>query len=289
MAKVEVKCDYCGNLLFRYVYNKNSRFFCDKDCKHSFMRGKTLVELHGGDKARLIVESLKQKMIGPLNPNYGNTWSDEEKEHQSLFMKNVMSDPEIRYKAGSVNRGVKFTEDRIRKMHGHRDKKSYTRPMKDETKILVGLKSKEKWTPEYKIKHRKTMETLGFWVPLNEKSDYEIYFKFSDWNFSMYPIIDYDKFIEDTVRDHIIPRWVGYKFGVFPEIIRHPLNCQIISRVANISKGFSDRKIDLECWSELTYSLICSILNFNKSWHEQEICAYYCNAYLNGERYVNPY
>jgi len=46
-------------------------------------------------------------------------------------------------------------------MHGHRTKESYSNPRSDETKRLIGIKSSEKFTNEYKIKFRKTMEEQG--------------------------------------------------------------------------------------------------------------------------------
>ena len=84
------------------------------------------------------------------------------------------------------------------------------------------------------------MELQGNWIPLNKKSDYEIYYKEANWICGMFDIIKdkeqlslLNKFgvfnaftnTKGVVRDHIYSRHSGFRDGVFPEIMRHPCNC----------------------------------------------------------------
>ena len=48
------------------------------------------------------------------------------------------------------------------------------------------------------------------------------------------------------VRDHIFGRKNGFVLGVFPEIIRHPANCQIITHSDNIKKSLKNGDSDIK-------------------------------------------
>lgn len=282
-------CCYCGCDVIRYKCNHTKRTFCCVEHKKLFQTNKTLEELHGKEKALELKSIMSENSYGSNNPNYGNKWSDERKQKHSEFIKEVFKNDKIRYKCGNANRGVTFSQERIHKMHGGRSKESYSRPMSDETKEKVGLASRLKFTDEYKEKQRKTMEDLGYWTPLDEKDPYSIYFNISDWIHQMYPLIEVNNTIpsKDRVRDHIIPRWVAYALKIFPEITRHPLNCQILSRGDNTRKGISDRKVPIIDWEIRLIELIESILCYDKEWCEQENAINSCHAYLNGQRWSN--
>jgi len=230
-------------------------------------------------------QKLSEAMRGKNNPNYGNKWTDDQKGNQSAKLKKHYEEPSARYKAGNSNRGKRFSAELIHRMHGHRTSDSYSHPHTNEVKSLIGKLSKEKWTEEYKAQHRTTMEQRGYWVPLSQKQDYEIYFKQSDWNHQMYPLLEVDNLIENKVRDHIIPRHVGFEYGVFPEIMRHPLNCQIISRAHNVRKGMQDRRKN--DWKKEIENLIKQIASYDGDWHEQTIATTQCNLYTSGKRWVN--
>jgi len=87
--------------------------------------------------------------------------------------------------------------------------------------------------------------------------------------------------ISGVVRDHIYSRDAGFKNGVFPEILRHPCNCQIMLHKDNTIKG-------KQCGITLD-NLFTKILNFDKIWYEQSICIEYIVNYKQGKRWVNPY
>jgi hypothetical protein len=223
---------------------------------------------------------------GVNNPNFGKKWSNEQKEAASALKKQQFKEsPEYRYKAGASNRGVKFSEDRIKKMHQHRTSESYKHYPSDEVRKLIGQKSKEKWTPEFKEKYRKTMEDLGHWIPKSQINPYRLYYKESNWiermidyfnsqsleNLKLYGIFSKAN-SKGFVRDHIVPRKIGYECNIPSYIMRHPANLQFISHAENVAKGFSDRRLTVEekeCTIEL---LLKRILTFEKSWKEQDLC-----------------
>jgi hypothetical protein len=132
-----VNCVHCQ----KETTNKK---YCSRICKSSFSKGKTFEEMFGEAKAAEMKLNLSIVNSGENNPNFNNKWSDEQKKHGSEISKQRFESEEMRFKAGSANRGVKFTEERIAAMHGHRTKESYSRPMKEETKVLVGIGSKKK-------------------------------------------------------------------------------------------------------------------------------------------------
>lgn len=269
--KCIVICSACNNELERYRSQLNSKlYFCNKACHFNFKRGKTLAEVHGTEKAAELIEKLKQQ-TGDKNPNYNKRWSLEKRENYSKNRIEYFKDnPEARFLSGKANRGKKLTKEIVFKMHGNRTKESYSRPHTPQSKELIGQKSKIKFTEEYKKKQREIMEERGHWVPLAEKPLSSIYQKESNWIASMYDYVVVDNTIKDKVRDHIIPRWVGFKFNINPVIIRHPLNCQILSRSANITKGFKDKKIDDLIWEQSLYKLINDIIDYKSDWLEQD-------------------
>jgi hypothetical protein len=229
---------------------------------------------------------------GENNPNYGKTWSDEQKTKQSDLVKSKVDDV-YRQKAGSANKGVKFSKDRIESMHGHRNSESYSRPHSEDTKKIIGIKSREKFTDEYKQRQRENFVDLGYWVSDDDKDDYEIYVEHSEWIQSMWNYAD--KSLLETVgifnvktnrnglvRDHILSRKFGFDVGVFPEILRHPCNCNIITHSENSSKREK---------SGMTFNELCSkIESYDMVWEEQELVLSLINKWRNGERFsANDY
>jgi hypothetical protein len=227
-----------------------------------------------------------EMMSGENNPNFGNRWSDEQRLSASVLKKQQFAeDQSYAFRCGKSNRGIKFSKDRIIAMHKNRTFESYSHPHSVETKQVIGQKSKEKWTTEFRQKFRKTMEDSGHWVPLDDIHPYKAYYKNADWTERM---IDY--FSEDEikklksfgiysskntagfVRDHIVPRKIGYEFEIPAYIMRHPANLQFISHKENISKGFKDRKLTQSEKEYIIEILLEKIEKFSSSWKEQECC-----------------
>ena len=229
---------------------------------------------------------------GDNNSNYGKNWTEEQKQKQSEIVKSKVDDV-YRQKAGSGNKGVKFSKERIESMHGHRESSSYSRPHTEAVKNIIGEKSKEKFTEEYKQKQRQKFIELGYWVSDEDKTDFKIYVEHSDWIKPMWDLAD--KTLLETVgifnsktnrkglvRDHMLSRKFGFDNGIFPEIIRHPANCQIITHSENSSKR------EKSC---LTFNQLCSIIElYDKTWEEQVLVLSLINKWRNGERFsINDY
>lgn len=224
---------------------------------------------------------------GINNSNYGNNWSIEQRtalseKHRIRFA----ADPSLAVKCGASNRGVKFSVERIEAMHAHRPPGSYGRARTDAEKILIGERSSAKWTPEYKEQHRARMEECGKWVPLAQVDQYKVYFRTANWvgtmNDFLTPLeqLQYDsvgKFhpwsnSRGMVRDHILPRKIGYELNVPVQLLRHPANMQLLLHTDNVKKGRADRLLTEQERSSRLYELIDKILSFDKLWKEHEVC-----------------
>lgn len=289
---INVKCNFCNSNIVKYksVAKLSTLHFCNKQCKNRYQIGRTFW-----------TEKTKKKYgeahKGKNNPNYNNKWTDEQKLKQSLLVKNRMQDCNVRYAVGSANRGKKFDKCRIDKMHKNRLKESYSRPHTEKSKLLIGVKSKEKFTKEYKKKQRKLREEKGYWIPLDKKTDYEIYSKESNWIERMFDRATDEEIIllENNgvfncrtntfgcVRDHKYSRKSGFSNGVFPELLRHPCNCRIILHKENVSTSRNKNKIDDIISLDILFDLVYS---YNGVWKEQDVCLVLINNYKKGKRWI---
>lgn len=287
--KITVICAHCSKekVIFPSLC-KGKMSFCNNICKAEFQ---------------------KNNLSGNNNPNYGNKWSEEQRINASKTHTERFKDPNNRFMAGSANRGKKFDQARIEKMHANRTRESYNiKPRSEHTKKLIGKKSSEKWTAEYRHRNRQSRERLGQWVKLEDKKDRDIYFNASNWTKSKKPERDIFKLITNpacisyleqlgkfnphannttgVVRDHIFCRADGLQYKVFPEILRHPANCQLLPHADNLSKKtkrYRDR-------SDLTLQqLFDKIENYTEQWFEHEFVLQKIQAYKNGERWYNEH
>lgn len=159
--------------------------------------------------------------------------------------------------------------------------------MTQQTRKNIGIKSKEKFKdPAYNKRIRKIMEERGYWVPIHLKNDYDVYFKLADWDdYALINLSESDRelFYSDTrkfVRDHMYGRYDGFLNLVFPEILRHPSNCQILTRSENVKKRQKDkdRCIELD-------ELFSLIREYDKFYDKQEECLELIRKYENGQRW----
>jgi len=67
---------------------------------------------------------------------------------------------------------------------------------------------------------------------------------------------------------------------VFPEIIRHPANCQIITHSNNIKKSLKNNDSDITL-----VQLFNRIINWKDDYFEHSLCINLINDYNNGNRY----
>jgi len=161
----------------------------------------------------------------------------------------------------------------------------------EETKRIIGIKSKEKFTPLFKKKHRETMERLGRWFPEDIQKEYRVYFVMCNWDFGNnsaiknYQLLCKHGFfcatsnINGVVRDHIFSRRDGFKNNVFPKILKHPANCQFLTNVGNIKKG-SISPISLT-------DLFDKIQKYNGDYKNHNTCLNLIASYKNGKRYTS--
>lgn len=274
MIRVSTICKNCGKEFLKLLRSSNPTayrpVFCSKLCQGEW-------------------QSINFK--GELNPNFGKKWNDEQKLKQSEIVKSKVND-EYRRKAGSANRGVKFSPERIKAMHINRTRESYSHPHSDKIKKVIGRKSREKFTDEFKKRMREVNEQNGRWVPLKDKTDWEIYKEESNWIDKMYNFItdesqlcllnEYKVFHATenntgVVRDHRYSRWDGYLNKVYPEILRHPVNCFIMLHSDNISKG-SKSLFTLD-------ELFNNIRQYTGMWQEQNRCLTLIKEYKMGNRW----
>ncbi len=271
MPKQKLVCEVCGKEFERYVYGPMKRCFCSKGC-------------------------MGVGNIGENNPNFGVAWTDEQKlrtskERTKFFQEN----PEIAHQCGSANRGKKFSDELIEKMHSSRTRESYVRVHSDETRKLIGVGSSSKWTDEYKVKNRKVREENGVWIPLSQKSDWEIYQKEADWIKRMFDIIVDPRNLLKThgvfncktnskgvVRDHIYSRKSGFMNKIFPEILRHPANCQVLLHSENVKKK-TTRYVDADGYT--IDELFDAIKNYSGVWEEHAFVIELVKKYEEGVRY----
>lgn len=234
---------------------------------------------------------------GDGNPNFGNRWSEEKRKERSILVKSKVND-EFRKNCSKGMKGRKVSDETKLKRR-ETMLKTYGRlaniPSPSlETRKKIGEKSKLKFTKEYLYKVRKVNEERGIWIPLDKKDEYKFYRDLSNWRHQVlnentigveklkYGKL-YDKNNRDKnalVRDHLYGRKNGFINGVFPELIRHPANCQIITHSENIkkSKKNNDSIISLE-------ELLQKIKNFQLFYEEQEICLTFVKKYEDGLRF----
>jgi hypothetical protein len=85
-----------------------------------------------------------------------------------------------------------------------------------------------------------------------------------------------------VVRDHAYSRRSGFDNSVFPEILRHPENCQIILHRDNVVKQ-QCKSVDSDSIS--IEELFDKIQKTQYNWIEQEKCIRLIREYNNGARW----
>ena len=85
-----------------------------------------------------------------------------------------------------------------------------------------------------------------------------------------------------VVRDHAYSRKSGFENKVFPEILRHPCNCRIITHSDNTKKRKA-RYVDAD--SITLQSLFNEIIKYEGKWDEQQKCLSLINDYFSGKRW----
>ena len=279
-----VKCDNCGNEVYKSPCHvkRNKYHYCSQECRIAGMKGKG---------------------VGKDNPNFGKKWRDDRKARQSEIIKSKV-DEEYRLNCAKGMTGVTVSEETKKKrketLLERYGRLSNTTKLSEETKYIIGKKSSEKFTEEFKARQYETMVERGIWVPRESKNPYHFYRSLANWNCNVldYDVIGSDLFYEfgffhiktntkGMVRDHRFSRLNGFKNLVFPEILRHPFNCEFIQHGDNARKHHS-KKINSD--SITMNELFEGIKTYEKEYKEQSICLEKIKQYENGLRYdANDY
>lgn len=295
-----MKCSLCKT----NTTSSNSRKIC-KDCYNKKHIIKCLecnkqyeVTANYYIKLDLLNHKCKQcKLQGTGNPNFGNRWSEEKRKEFSILIKSMVND-EYRENCAKGMKGKKVSdESKLKRRNSMLEKygKLANIPSPShETRKKIGEKSKLKFTEKYLNRVRKVNEDRGIWVPIEKKDDYIFYRELSNWKYQVLTEntigiekLKFNKLYDkknrnkdSLVRDHMYGRKNGFLNGVFPELLRHPANCQIISHSDNIKK--SKKKND--CVITLN-ELLEKIKNWNIFYEEQEICITFVKKYEEGIRF----
>lgn len=142
-----IQCEVCGVEFRKRFYvdvSKNSRYnYCSNVCRKS---DKKACSSEWSEERRL---KQGEKFSGENNPNYGNKWSPEQCETASIRKTKEFEDnPDYAYECGKTNRGKKFDDDLIYRMHGHRIPESYGRrshQILEDERIKIGKESSIRW------------------------------------------------------------------------------------------------------------------------------------------------
>jgi len=270
IKKYEIICDICGEKQY------SSAYYFLKTKGHSNCK--------------------KCVCIGDKNSSYGKKWSDEKKHTQSLLIKSKVDD-EYRSKCASGMLGKTVSQETKDKKRATEQKKyetGFKRSFSEEGRKNIGEASSKRFTPAYKVRIRKIHEDKGTWIRYEDKNDYIFYRELANW--SNQPITIFtpgvellkeNKLYSEThdkygiVRDHMYSRKQGFDDGVFPEIVKHPANCQLITHVENIRKS----KKNNDCIMNRE-TLFANIKSWQLEYDMQNKCLELIYKYESGERYV---
>lgn len=239
-----------------------------------------------------------KRHVGSDNGMFGKTHTDEVK--QILAASAVNTHKGISYE----DRHGKEKADDLKRQRSERMKITKAQYPSSWSKGLVGIwspaqlqriseTSAAKWeSAEYRVRHRKKMEEMGRYIPIELLDDYTIYRKECDWIQPMWDLVPggLDKLkvggvfncranANGHVRDHRLSRRDGLGVGMFPVIMRHPCNCDVLTNLENLHQKGSSSNITVE-------ELLESIENYEEDWAEQKEALEAVQQYRAGARYT---
>ncbi len=164
-----------------------------------------------------------------------------------VLKQRYQDNPELKLSISKVHKGKKLSDNHKKILSDKMIGNTRGRDFSVEIRKKIGQKSSEKFTDEYKNKQKKTRVQSGFWLSDALKSDYKIYRIFSAWDSYLWHLAE-DKQIKalgvfnsktnrnGLVSDHKLSCKEGFMAGIFPEILKHPVNCDILTHADNRSK-----------------------------------------------------
>lgn len=166
---IKVNCTYCDEQLEirkkAFKDNKNKRFYCNRKCADS-CQSKLLKEFYSTTDGRKIARKQSNRMKGENNSNFGNNWSEEQKNDLSEKVK-------VAYRSGkrkSWNKGKTATEDN-RIASGKRNG-MYGKSPQFYLVEYNGIKLRSTW----ELRRAKFLDSLGLnWTYEEKRYDLEKY------------------------------------------------------------------------------------------------------------------
>jgi len=276
IQKTVLVCPECSTKFERYPSQiRSTNNYCSKQCAYKNMPPCT--------NERKI--KLSKLMSGAGNPAYGGgQWDDDRRARHSKTMKQAMKDPHRRYVSGNANRDKKFSKELIQRMHAHRTPSTYGHTPSEQRRKEIGKESSKRWAdPDIKRRivegGRATKEAKGTIIPRSMISPWKIYWQQAGWKASYRYTQELNLQERGLCRDHIVGRKQGFLLGIFPEILRHPENCQVITLSENSSKA--RRKAD-PTQPDL---LMSRIMEYKGDYPEHNLVVSRVIDYLEGKRY----
>ena len=290
--KIKLQCSVCHKEYEKFPSQSEKSKFCSCACA-----GKSKKNIPLSENTK---QKISDALRGENSPHYGKKWSPERRKNASDLFKTLIDD-EWRERSGRANRGKKFDAERIHKLHGHRSRESYIRIHSEETKSKIGKQSSERFLDENykknivekslisketsgKITRRENLDDWKFyWIEAGWLKDYSSMWYLAE--LGQEKLKEFGVFCPKTningcVRDHIVGRKFGFDHRIFPELLRHPRNCQILTnRENNLPEHRSNNLEDIDI-------LFDNILSYDQHWPEQELCVGLIQKYRNGERWV---
>lgn len=260
-GKICFKCDYCGNpqTEFTSKFSRRKRYNCsNKECI-----------------------KMAKAHVGELNYMYGKTHTDEVKEILRKKAKENFSGKSYEELYGEEkSQNLKLTRS-----------KTFSNYYANNPDHINAFKGK-KHSIQSLAKIKNAMVEGSHWRSNDQINDWEIYNKQANWKAPMWDLVEatcFNKFKQfgvfssrknpgGIVRDHKYSRWSGFNEGVFPEILRHPVNCQVLSNSDNAKKR-SKNSISLS-------ELFEKIKNFTGIWDEHYLVLNLIKQYENGSRWI---
>ena len=236
------------------------------------LRSKSSLRFYKSKKGKKLKKLLSELSSGKNNPNY--------KDGRCCNSHHCIDcDIEI----DKIGRSIRCPECYIKTMKG-KNHPMYGKHHTKKSKIIIGIKSKNKFTKKFKEKQRKIFEKMGLWIPLDKIKPYALYCRKSNWKKNMFNYLSSKelkllkkkglfsyKNTKGMVRDHKYSRYFGFINKIPPIILRHPANCQLITHSENLSKAKKGHRYQDE--NSITLKQLFQIIkNFKQEWYEQTKC-----------------
>lgn len=262
-VRIDVTCTHCGKPLKikpgYYRKSKSKKFFCNRQCSGLENYRRTVSE-----------ETRKKMSIAAMG----------EKNHQ--YTTGVTSDHPA---PCPICGGKKAYNSKVCKKCNPNNHRAGCRiPLK--TRELMGKMDKASCTDERMKEYREMRIKKGHWKTTDEFSLVVLYHKYSVWKFITSKIPAYQRDtkclfrLKRVMKHHVYYKQTGFKNNVFPEILRHPCNCVLLSRDSHLQLH---KDVPTQDDASLQ-KLFNDIENYKHEWVHQEECLMLIKRYRNEER-----